>query len=84
VPPHRTGLEELLAEHRADEVVLAGVSTESCIAATATDAYARDIHVVLVRDGTASVHEALHEQILERLHEQYRQDVVWADDVAFD
>lgn len=81
---HRTGLEELLSEHGVDEIVLAGVSTESCIAATATDAYARDIHVLLVRDGTASVQEALHEQTLERLHEQYRQDVLWADDVAFD
>jgi nicotinamidase-related amidase len=64
--------------------VLAGVSTESCIAATATDAYARDFTVVLVRDGTASVDEEWHDQVLDRLHQLYRQAVPWADDVDFD
>jgi len=81
---HDTDLAEVLHKHQVDKVVLAGVSTESCIVATATDAYAHDIEVMLVRDATASVEESLHEEALERLHEQYRQAVVWAADVTFD
>jgi nicotinamidase-related amidase len=81
---HRTELAEILAGVGATRLVLAGVSTESCIAATATDAYARDFTVVLVRDGTASVDEEWHDQVLDRLHQLYRQAVPWANDVDFD
>jgi nicotinamidase-related amidase len=81
---YATELEELLARHDVRRIVLTGVSTESCIAATATDAYARNIAVVLVRDGTASVQEELHEQLLDRLEQQYRQEVRWAEDVRFE
>jgi nicotinamidase-related amidase len=80
---HDTGLAEWLAEHGVDRLVLTGVSTESCIAATATDAYAHDLRVVLVEDATASVEWELHDQTLARLKAQYRQDVVRADDVRF-
>jgi nicotinamidase-related amidase len=73
-----TELAEVLAAHGVGRIVLAGVSTESCIAATAIEGYARDLRVVLVRDATASVQAELHEQLLERLHGQYRQEVVRA------
>ena len=79
-----TDLDLWLADRDVDRLVLAGVSTESCIAATATDAYARDLPVVLVEDATASIDWTLHDQTLERLHEQYRQDVVSTADVTFD
>jgi nicotinamidase-related amidase len=78
-----TDLDLWLADRDVDRLVLAGVSTESCIAASATDAYARDLHVVLVEDATASIDSQLHDQTLERLHEQYRQDVVSTTDVSF-
>jgi nicotinamidase-related amidase len=81
---HDTDLEDWLDERDVDRLVLAGVSTESCIAATATDAYARDLRVVLVEDATASVEWRLHDETLERLQKQYRQEVVSADDVRFD
>jgi nicotinamidase-related amidase len=80
---HDTELEAWLDERGVDRLVLAGVSTESCIAATATDAYARDLRVVLVEDATASVEWRLHDETLERLQKQYRQDVVSARDVRF-
>jgi nicotinamidase-related amidase len=80
----QTSLAELLERLGVDRVVLAGVSTESCIAATATDAYARDLRVLPVRDATASVTEPLHEQTLDRLEMQYRQQAAWASDVRFD
>ena len=78
-----TDLEARLADAGVDRVVLCGVSTESCIAATATDAYARDLRVTLVEDGTASIEWAQHDQTLARLREQYRQDVASAADVDF-
>jgi len=59
------------------------VSTESCIAATATDAYAHDLRVVLVEDATASIKWELHDQTLERLKKQYRQEVRPTADVTF-
>ena len=80
---HGTGLGRWLREQGVSRLVLAGVSTESCIAATATDAYAYDLRVVLVEDATASVEKRLHDQTLERLHQQYRQDVVSIGDVRF-
>jgi nicotinamidase-related amidase len=81
---HGTDLARWLRERDVARLVLAGVSTESCIAATATDAYANDLRVALVEDATASVQKHLHDQTLERLHKQYRQDVVSAADVRFD
>jgi nicotinamidase-related amidase len=81
---HGTGLKQWLDEHDVDRLVLAGVSTESCINATAIDAYAHDLRVVLVEDATASVEWRLHDQTLERLQAQYRQDVLRAAAVPFD
>ena len=79
-----TDLDAWLAHRSVDRLVLAGVSTESCIAATATEAYALDLRVVLVEDATASVAWELHDQTLERLRGQYRQEVVSTADVSFD
>lgn len=77
-----TDLARLLTEHDVDRVVLTGVSTESCIAATATDAFAHDLRVTIVRDATASIEWSLHDDALTRLQAQYRQDVEDADDVV--
>ena len=79
-----TDLAAWLADREVDRLVLAGVSTESCIAATAIDAYARDLRVVLVEDATASIEWRLHDQSLERLHEQYRQEVRSTAEISFD
>jgi nicotinamidase-related amidase len=80
---HGTDLAHRLRRLEVDEIVLAGVSTESCIAATAVDGYAHDFRVVLVEDATASVDAALHGATLERLREQYRHQVVPAGEVRF-
>jgi nicotinamidase-related amidase len=81
---HGTELWPWLTTAEVDCLVLAGVSTESCIAATATDAYAHDLRVVLVKDATASVEWRLHDETLDRLRDQYRQDVCSAADVSFE
>lgn len=78
---YRTRLESLLRTHDVSTIALCGVSTESCIALTASDAYARDLRVVLVDDALASVDPDHHEHTLGLLAEQYRQRVVKADDL---
>ena len=81
---HGTGLSSWLEGRGVGSVVLAGVSTESCIAATAMDAYAHDIEVTLVGDATASVDPELHDQTLARLTKLYRQPVRRAEEITFD
>jgi nicotinamidase-related amidase len=76
---HGTDLAELLKHEGVDAFLLCGVSTESCIAATATEAYARDLCVGLVLDATASVRWDLHDHTVDSLREQYRQPALKAD-----
>ena len=71
-----TDLEDVLHGYGVTTIAVAGVSTESCVAATASDAYARDFRVVLVDRATASVDEDMHLHVLKRLSWQYRQPVV--------
>jgi nicotinamidase-related amidase len=80
---HDTDFAEWLRVHDVGHIVLAGVSTESCIAATAIDAYAHDLRVTLIEDATASVEWRLHDQTLEQLRRQYRQDVQRAAEATF-
>ena len=77
---HATELRPLLAREGVNAFLLCGVSTESCIAATATAAYAADLAVGVVLDATASVRPDLHEHALESLSAQYRQPGLYAGD----
>ena len=76
---HGTGLADVLDNAGVEAFLLCGVSTESCIAVTATEAYARDLCVGLVLDATASVRWELHDQTIRSLREQYRQPALTAD-----
>ncbi len=76
-----TSVEEDLRAQGVRRVVLCGVSTESCIAASARDAFARDLAVVLVSDATASVSWEEHDHTLAVLRDQHRQEVLTADEV---
>ena len=78
---HGTELLSWLRARDVDRVVLTGVSTESCIAVTATEAYAHDLRVTIVADATASIDPEQHDQTLLRLAQQYRQEVVPAAEV---
>lgn len=49
-----TDLEEVLARHHASCLVVAGVQSEMCVAATAREALAKGLRVVLPRDAHAS------------------------------
>lgn len=70
---YATTLEQLLASKKVDTIVLAGVSTHSCIMLTAADAYARNIQVVLAEDAIDSHDKTFHEGALSLLAQEYRQ-----------
>lgn len=78
----RTDLERRLRGLGVRRLVLCGVSTESCIAATARDAFAYDFQVVLVEDGTASVSWDEHDHTLATLKTQHRQEVLTGEAVV--
>jgi nicotinamidase-related amidase len=81
---HGTSLAEKLDDAGITSIALCGVSTEACIAMTAAEAYARDLHVTLVADALASVDPEAHDHALDRLSRQYRQAVVTSDRLVFD
>jgi nicotinamidase-related amidase len=51
----------LLAEARIEWLVIAGVWTEACVAATVRDSMAKGYHVLLVKDACGSGTQAMHE-----------------------
>ncbi|NQX33459.1 cysteine hydrolase family protein [Herbiconiux sp. VKM Ac-2851] len=60
----QTSLAGVLDELQAGWLVVAGLTTECCIQATATDAAQHDLPVVVARDATAAYDVALHEAAL--------------------
>ncbi len=79
-----TDLAERLDAAGVDAVVLAGVTTEACVALTAASAYARDLRVVVAEDAVTSADRDAHEQTLEWLRQQYRAEVLPGRDIRFD
>lgn len=59
-----TPLRSRLAEREVRTVVLCGVTTNVCVAATARDAFAHDLRVVVAEDATADVTPDLHDAAL--------------------
>jgi len=71
-----TDLAHVLRSAGVENVTIAGVSTEACVALTAAGAYARDFRVSLAGDAVASASSSAHEQALAWLASQYRQPVI--------
>ncbi|WP_169799235.1 cysteine hydrolase family protein [Nocardioides jensenii] len=69
---HGTDLADRLRERHVDLLIVCGVSTHTCVSATATDAYAHDLHVVLAEDAIASHRPDLHQPWLDMLCEEFR------------
>jgi nicotinamidase-related amidase len=68
-----TTLEHQLRTLGISRLIIAGVSTHTCVAQTAADAYAANFRVLLAEDVIASHIMDLHEITLEVLEEEYRQ-----------
>jgi len=62
-----TGLGEQLHAQGIDTLVLAGLTTECCVASSAWDAFERDFHVFIAADACAAYDQALHEGSLQAL-----------------
>ncbi len=56
-----TSLKKLLADERAEWLIICGVWTEACIAATVRDAILHGFRVLLVKDACGSGSRAMHE-----------------------
>jgi ureidoacrylate peracid hydrolase len=63
----RTGLAEQLHAQGVDTLVLAGLTTECCVASSAWDAFERDFHIFIASDACAAYEASLHEGALRAL-----------------
>jgi nicotinamidase-related amidase len=63
----RTGLAEQLHSQKIDTLVLAGLTTECCVASSAWDAFERDFHIFLAADACAAYEDGLHREALRAL-----------------
>jgi ureidoacrylate peracid hydrolase len=64
---HETDLETYLRSNDVSRVLVGGVNTNVCVAATVIDAFDRDYHVTVLEDCTASTEPELHESMLENV-----------------
>lgn len=80
---HGTDLLDLLRSRGVEHVALVGISTESCVAATAADAYAHDLRVVLVEDAVLTPDADRHCTSLEHLEDLYRQPALPLSAITF-
>jgi nicotinamidase-related amidase len=79
---HGTRLLEVLREHDVGRLLLCGVSTHSCIAQTATTAFAEDLHAAVASDAVASEDPELAAAMLEFLDDEMRQPILQQDDAV--
>jgi nicotinamidase-related amidase len=77
----RTNLDLVLQGRRVDTVVLCGMTTECCVAATARDAFERDYHVFVVSDACAAYEADLHRLALKSL-ELNCATILWTEDLV--
>lgn len=70
-----TELLTLALQYGVSCLILAGVSSETCIAATATDAFSANLPVLLARDALASADPQFEDVTLQFLENHYRQEI---------
>lgn len=68
-----TTLLSMLRNYDITQLILAGVSTHTCIAQTAADAYAANFAVTIATDAVASHQPRFHQVMLDLLALEYRQ-----------
>ncbi|HET9241587.1 MAG TPA: isochorismatase family cysteine hydrolase [Oligoflexus sp.] len=74
----------LLLDHiKAEELILTGFTTDSCVLFTATDAYLRDYRVTIPEDCVASCHARDHKRSLELLESSIKARIVASRAIRF-
>jgi len=63
----RTGLADQLHAQGIDTLVLAGLTTECCVAASAWDGFEHDFHIFIAEDACAAYEEQLHSHAIKAL-----------------
>jgi len=63
----RTGLADQLHAQGLDTLVLAGLTTECCVASSAWDGFEHDFHIFIAEDACAAYDEGLHRHALKAL-----------------
>lgn len=63
----RTGLADQLHAQGVDTLVLAGLTTECCVASSAWDGFEHDFHIFIAEDACAAYEEELHSYALKAL-----------------
>lgn len=71
-----TDLAARLRNLDAERLVLCGISTHSCVAQTAIDAFAHNFRVAVARDAVASENADLSQALLAFLEDEMRQDIL--------
>ena len=72
----RTDLKARLAHLGVDHLLVCGVSTHSCVAQTAIDGFAENLHVAIARGAISSDNSELSEALLDFCADQMRQPIV--------
>lgn len=80
---HGTDLLDLLRSRGVERIALAGISTESCVATTAADAYAHDLRVLLVEGAVLTPDAERHHSSLQHLEDLYRQPTLPLSEITF-
>ncbi|MGQ1838814.1 cysteine hydrolase family protein [Kocuria turfanensis] len=75
-----TDLAARLRNLDANRLVLCGISTHSCVAQTAIDAFAHNFRVAVARDAVASENADLSQALLAFLEDEMRQDILHQPD----
>ncbi len=75
-----TDLAARLRNLGANRLVLCGISTHSCVAQTAIDAFAHNFRVAVARDAVASENADLSQALLAFLEDEMRQDILHQPD----
>ena len=71
-----TDLKARLEQISVDHLLLCGVSTHSCVAQTAIDGFAENMHIAIARGAISSDNSALSEALLDFCADQMRQPIV--------
>lgn len=77
----RTRLDADLQAQNIHTLVLAGITTHSCVAQTAIDAYSYDYHVTIATDAIASHQPDMADSSLDQLEIEYRQKLRLTEDI---
>ncbi|MFI7579393.1 isochorismatase family protein [Kocuria kalidii] len=77
-----TDLAARLRNLRVEHLVICGISTHTCVAQTAMDAFAHDFRVAVARDAVASENSELSRALLSFLGDAKRQDVLTQEDAV--